>query len=171
MGKKLIALLGIALSAQAVHANTYLYTSALNGFQEVSATPSQGVGVIQLTLDDSALTASGTGVVFFIAGPPTGFDIHNAPFGSNGPQILNIGPGGISGVNINFTQTLPDLTTFNSLKSILDARNGYFNIDTAAFPGGEIRGQIAPVPEPIAIASLGVGLVALVGRRRRKRMI
>ena len=171
MGKKLIALLGVALFAQVVQANTYLYTSALNGFQEVPSTSSQGVGVIQLTLDDAALTASGTGVVIFLSGAPTGFDIENAPYGSSGPQILNIGPGAISGISINFTQTLPDLTTFNNLKTILDARDGYFNIDTAGNPGGEIRGQIAPVPEPVAMAVFGVGLVAMAGRRRRRRAV
>ena len=150
-------------------ANTYLYTSALNGFQEVPGTSSQGVGVIQLILDDSDLSASGTGVAFFLSGAATQFHIHNAPFGSNGPVVLNIGAGAISGNNINFDVTLPSQLAFNSLKAILDAREGYFNIHTAKFANGEIRGQIAPVvvPEPVALATFGMGLVTLVRRRRK----
>jgi hypothetical protein len=150
-------------------AETFLYTSALNGFQEVPGTTSQGVGVIQLTLDDSDLSASGTGIAFFLSGAATQFHIHNAPFGSNGPVVLDIGAAAISGNNINFDVTLPSQLAFNTLKTLLDAREGYFNIHTAKYSTGEIRGQIAPVvvPEPVALASLGMGLITLVRRRRK----
>ncbi|MBN9501112.1 MAG: CHRD domain-containing protein [Armatimonadetes bacterium] len=168
MWRKLIA--GVALLAVMpfANANTYLYTSALNGFQEVPSTPSQAVGVIQLTLDDTLLTANGAGVIFFLGGAPAAFHIHNAPYGSNGPVVLDIGTTGISGSTVNFTKTLSDAASFASLKSLLDARNGYFNVHTAGFPSGEIRGQIAPVPEPAVLAICGVGIANLVLRRRRK---
>lgn len=169
MGRKPVALLALVLIGQVASANSFLYTSALNGFQEVPSTNSQGVGVIQLTLDDTLLTASGTGAVFFLSGAPTAFTISNGPYGSSGPVALNIGAGGVSGNSINFTTSLPDLATFTSLKTLLDARDGYFNIHTAGFNSGEIRGQIAPVPEPMALAVFGVGLASWVRRRRRHR--
>jgi hypothetical protein len=46
----------------------------------------------------------------------------------------------------------------------------YTNIHDANFPGGEIRGQLAAVPEPATMAVGGaslLGLIAMVRRRRR----
>ena len=43
----------------------------------------------------------------------------------------------------------------------------YLNIHTAAFPGGEIRGQVLLVPEPTTAILMGLGLVGLAAARRR----
>jgi hypothetical protein len=45
----------------------------------------------------------------------------------------------------------------------------YFNIHSNAFPGGEIRGQLQPVPEPATLILLGTGLAGAALRSRRKR--
>ena len=158
-----VAFLGMGVLAQA---ETYQYSSALNGFQEVPQTGSFGVGVVSLTLDDTDFSVNGDGLVFFLSGDPVGFHIHNAPYGENGPVVLDIGTSAFSGNNVEFEITLAGPSEFNALKEILDAQNGYFNIHTADFPSGEIRGQIAVVPEPATMTVIGLGALAFLRRRK-----
>ena len=43
------------------------------------------------------------------------------------------------------------------------------NIHDSNFPGGEIRGQLEPVPEPGAVTLLGLSLAGAAWRLRRKQ--
>ena len=49
----------------------------------------------------------------------------------------------------------------------LDARQAYANIHTTVFAGGEIRGQLAAVPEPTMIFLAGAFLVFFALFRRK----
>jgi hypothetical protein len=58
----------------------------------------------------------------------------------------------------------------NSMRDGVDdgSNIAYFNIHTTFRPGGEIRGNISPIPEPASVLLLAGGLIAVaIGRRPR----
>ncbi len=57
----------------------------------------------------------------------------------------------------------------SALAASLAAGTAYLNIHTTAFPGGEIRGFLTPVPEPSSLALLGAGLLGLLALNRARR--
>jgi hypothetical protein len=134
--------------------------------QEVPPNNTNAAGSAQLLYDTVAHTFDFDAQVFGIAlGDVTGFHIHNAPPGVSGPIVINLqNLGGIfvpSGQGIRLTMNDVSIGNF---EQALFAGNLYFNVHSAAFPNGQIRGQIVPAPAGLALLGLG-GLVA--ARRRR----
>ncbi|MCB1282301.1 MAG: CHRD domain-containing protein [Salinibacterium sp.] len=121
----LLASLGAGLHAQTSFAFT------LGGSQEVPAVTTTAQGVGFATLDGSNnLTLS---VQHSVAGA-TAAHIHFATAGSNGGVVYNLGS---PASPINFSMALNATDVAN-----LNAGAWYVNVHSAAFPGGEIRGQI-----------------------------
>ena len=58
-------------------------------------------------------------------------------------------------------------TTLTADLSNLLAEGLYINVHTATYGSGEIRGQIVPEPSGLLMAGIGLGLLLLLGRRRR----
>ena len=71
---------------------------------------------------------------------------HNAPIGANGGVVRDLGAD-FSGNTASGIWTSMDAQPLTDalLKELLSG-NLYVNVHTAANPGGEIRGQVVPVP-------------------------
>ena len=161
-----MTLLGLQLPpAYAAHG---LYTSNLNGAQEVPPTATTATGTGNLTLTGSAITSSIS--ISGLTSTPIAAHIHQGAPGVNGPIILTLAPGPslpMPGSPANYNCPVGSTLTAAQIAD-LDAGNLYFNVHTAAFPGGEVRGQIlhAPLAGPAAtiptLSQWGVVLLSLL---------
>ncbi|MBL9173209.1 MAG: CHRD domain-containing protein [Verrucomicrobiales bacterium] len=171
-----MAVVGCCLSAaQATTWDVTLELNGLNGGNEVPANGSTatggGVGV-GIRYDDVSNELS-VNVAYGLFGfnPLTGdyqsSSIHLGSASEEGPALVDlaaihipVGPrSGIYSGNVTLSQ---------AAESALLAGNLYMNINSTAFPGGEIRGQLTVVPEPgtVALGVLGLGALAWASRRR-----
>jgi hypothetical protein len=151
-----------------------------------------GTGALTVSLSFSGLTGltvpvPGTSP----SGPGAPSHIHAAAPGANGGIVFPLFDVPVGVTSFSFTRTFtaaqldalvnPDLFTSTQLASFRAALNAtvnapagtpanlYFNVHTTTFPGGEIRGDIAVVPEPstYVLLATGLGALGLIARRRR----
>jgi hypothetical protein len=117
---------------------TTAYTVALSGDQEQpAATTTGGLGTGSLTLASPSLVISGGVTVNGITA--TMAHIHQGAAGTNGPVIVPLTESAAgSGVWTVATGT----TVTQAQAEALLAGGLYFNVHTAANPGGDVRGQI-----------------------------
>jgi hypothetical protein len=134
--RTMVTVTALTFASIAAHAATIKLMADLKASSEVPAKDSAGTGKLTATLD----TASGMFMYHVeytgLTGPATAAHFHGpaAPGVNAGPVVPVKGPlaGPIEG--------MATLTPEQS-KDLLDGK-WYFNIHTAANPGGEIRGQV-----------------------------
>jgi hypothetical protein len=133
------------------------FGASLDQAQEVPPTGSAGVGYgnVVVSPDGTQITVNmgftGLGTAASAA------HIHTGAVGVNGPVTF-----GLAGVPAATSGVIPQQTfaiTAGQLADLL-AGNMYFNVHSAGFPGGEIRGQILP---PLCTTAMAVEVHATAG--------
>lgn len=190
MGKhSLLALTLALLHVGVVFAAPITFTTTMTGAAENPPNASPGTGIATVVYDDdthqlsietafSGLTAGTTAAHIHCCAPPPTNSIPATPV----PSF----PGFPSGVTEGSFEGTLDLTlesSFNpaflelhgdnvaaaeaALAAGLANGEAYLNVHTTAFPTGEIRGFLRPVPEPHALSAVGLALVMLIAARTR----
>jgi len=114
-------------------APTLTFTATMNGAQETPPNNSTATGSATLVYDTT--TKIFTVVVTHTVAAPTNGHIHKGAPGVAGPVIF---PFASFTSPISYTSPVLDASQDSTLRANLY----YVNIHTAAFPGGEIRGQL-----------------------------
>jgi hypothetical protein len=123
------------LAAGAAQAASEKFTATLKGGDEVPANTSAGKGKVEATLDTATKAFKYDITYSDLSGPATMAHFHGpAAAGANAPPVVAMAS---PTSPITGTATLTD-------QQIADLKAGkwYFNVHTAAHPGGEIRGQL-----------------------------
>jgi hypothetical protein len=189
----LIAALLLAVVAAPAAAANSVYTAVLDGASEAPPNSSPGTGTATVTIDTDAGTMRVQESFSGLTGGNTASHIHcctalpgtgTAPVATTVPTFTGF-PSGVTSGTYGHTFNMLDASSYNP--SFITANGGtidsafgafvagmntgtaYANIHTPMFPAGEIRGFLAPIPEPETYAMFlaGLALMSAVARRRR----
>jgi len=161
--KKILIIFALLGSLTVVQAQSS-FEANLDGLQVLPPNVSPAFGLGDFSLSGTTLSVT-TGTYQDLLGTSTAVTLHDAAPGVNGPVIFLLtldSPGTTTG-----TFSGSGALTAGQIAD-LDSGNLYVSIHSTVFPGGEIRGQLEPVPEPATMALLGAGSLALLAMRRRK---
>jgi ABC-type antimicrobial peptide transport system permease subunit len=183
--RTLLTVFGVILSGTSVSAAT-VFTASLSGANETPPVASAATGFITVTLSGDTLSVSE--VFSGLGSPSTAAHIHCCGgVGVSEPVALpfNTFPMGVTSGSFTGTFDLTSAAVYtaafvtasggtaggaeSALIAGLNSGDTYANIHSMVDPGGEIRGQLAAVPEPTTLFLGGSALAALALLRRPRR--
>jgi len=176
-------------------AHETIYVADLSGAAEAPPNASPGTGTVRVTIDFDLVTMRVEASFSGLIGTTSAAHIHcctaSPGVGTAGvatpvPSFPGF-PSGVTSGSYDQTFDMTDAGSYNpafvtasggtvgdafaALVAGMDGGQAYLNLHTSIFPGGEIRGFLAPVPEPetYALMLLGLALVGAATRRSRAR--
>jgi hypothetical protein len=117
--------------------------ATLSPQQESPATSSTASGTATLVYNNVTKTFSiSVSVLNMAPATVTGFHIHTAPVGVNGPVDVDFSAGPLVPSGTGFLYSASSVALPPALEAALLGGGAYLNVHTAAFPSGAIRGQL-----------------------------
>ena len=171
--KSLLVVAALAATLPAAAA-TFTFSAVLSGANEFPANASTATGNTVVTFDDALSTVT-VGVTFAgLSSAASAAHIHccSAPGANSGVAMAMIGFPSSTGTTYNAVLTVFNgANTFASVLAGAQAGLTYVNVHNATFPGGELRGNLMPIPEASTYAMMLAGLAAFgaLARRRQSR--
>lgn len=131
------AAVAVVLAAAPASAATLHFATTLKGADEVPATTSKGTGKVTATLDTTNKVFTYKVTYSGLTGPAVAAHFHGpAAPGANAGPVVPVPKDALANP-MTGKATLTDAQVAD-----LKAGKWYFNIHTAANPGGEVRGQV-----------------------------
>jgi hypothetical protein len=165
MRHALRAFLGaLAIGVSVAGAQMWFFDTPLTGAEEVPPSDSRATGRAMGTYNEA------TNVLRIMVNA-TDFEsdilfghIHVGARGTNGPVVFDL-----MNMSGNPRVWMSDETFVLNDTQEVQFLSGlfYVNLHTQLHPGGAVRGQIEPVPEPASVLALGTGLLFCLRRRKR----
>lgn len=161
------SILMLASASNPASAGIITYNVTLSGTESVPVNVTSAFGSAVVTVDDVlnsvTVSLSFTGL---IGGNASAAHIHCcSAITANAPVVIPF-TGFPTTTSGTYTNTF---TTTSANIAGIEAGQAYINIHNSVFPGGEIRGDILPAPEPGTVGLLGVGLLGMMAARARRR--
>ena len=129
----------LALTAMPAFAEQLKFSAELTGAAEVPPTDTTGTGKVEATYDTDSKVFTWTITYEGLSGDAVAAHFHGpAAEDANAGPVVPIADPLASPINGNATLTDEQATQ-------LQGGSWYFNVHTAKFPDGEIRGQVKPV--------------------------